>query len=157
MSLKRITIPKGTIVQHEGDQPTYVYHVIEGLLRSYAIDQKGKEHIYMFGSEGWVIADNQPPHVPARLFIDALEDTTLLVQEKNLDAELHDFKKLTRRLSVLQDRIIMLMSAPAIDRYEHFEHTYPELIQRVPQRMIASYLGITPQALSKVKSERRKT
>ena len=111
----------------------------------------------MFGSEGWVMADNQPPHLPARLFIDALEDSTVLVQEKKLDAELHDFKKLTRRLSVLQDRIIMLMSAPAIDRYEHFERTYPELLQRVPQRMIASYLGITPQALSKVKSERRKT
>lgn len=127
--MKRITIPKGTIVQHEGDRPTYVYHVLEGLLRSYAIDHKGKEHIYLFGPEGWVIADNQPPDSPARLFIDALEDTTVLIQEKNPDAKLHDFNKLTRRLSVLQDRIIMLMSASAIDRYEHFERTYPELLQ----------------------------
>jgi len=110
----------------------------------------------MFGPEGWIIADNQPPQAPARLFIDALEDTTVLVQEKNPGTEFHDIEKLTRRLSVLQNRILLLMSASAIDRYEHFERTYPELLQRVPQRMIASYLGITPQALSKVKSERRK-
>jgi len=54
----------------------------------------------------------------------------------------------------LQKRIIMLMSSAAIERYEHFEKTYPNIIQRVPQRMIASYLGITPEALSKVKGDK---
>lgn len=54
----------------------------------------------------------------------------------------------------LQNRIIMLMSATAIKRYEHFVDTYPNIIQRVPQRMIASYLGITPEALSKVKGDK---
>ncbi|MDB4678169.1 hypothetical protein OAE93_00405 [bacterium] len=49
--------------------------------------------------------------------------------------------------------MIMLMSASAIERYEHFVNTYPDIVQRVPQKMIASYLGITPEALSKVKSE----
>jgi CRP-like cAMP-binding protein len=65
-------------------------------------------------------------------------------------------QRLITRLSVLQQRIIMLMSATAIERYEHFEETYQDIIQRVPQKMIASYLGITPEALSKVKGERRK-
>ncbi len=56
---------------------------------------------------------------------------------------------------MLQKRVIMLMSASAIERYEHFVETYPDIVQRVPQRMIASYLGITPEALSKVKGERK--
>ncbi|MEM9982072.1 MAG: Crp/Fnr family transcriptional regulator, partial [Bacteroidota bacterium] len=54
---------------------------------------------------------------------------------------------------VLQQRVMMLMSASAIKRYEHFIETYPDIVQRVPQRMIASYLGITPEALSTVKRQ----
>ncbi|MCB0509281.1 MAG: Crp/Fnr family transcriptional regulator, partial [Bacteroidetes bacterium] len=54
---------------------------------------------------------------------------------------------------VLQRRIIMLMSASAKERYEHFLETYPELPNRLPQRLIASYLGITPEALSKIRGE----
>ena len=61
--------------------------------------------------------------------------------------------KLAKRLRVLQKRIVMLMSSAAIERYEHFIATYPSIIQRVPQRMIASYLGITPEALSRVRKE----
>ena len=57
----------------------------------------------------------------------------------------------TKRLTVLQNRVIMLMSFSAIKRYEDFEETYPEIIQRVTQKMIASYLGITPETLSKIK------
>ncbi|MEL7120336.1 MAG: Crp/Fnr family transcriptional regulator, partial [Bacteroidota bacterium] len=69
----------------------------------------------------------------------------------------HDFDRLVRRLSVLQDRIIMLMSASAKERYQHFLDTYPDIIQRVPQKMIASYLGITPEALSTVKGKMKKS
>lgn len=64
--------------------------------------------------------------------------------------------KLVKRVSVLQKRIILLMSATTIERYEHFIETYPQIVQRVPQKMIASYLGITPEALSKVKGEQSK-
>ena len=63
--------------------------------------------------------------------------------------------KISKRFSVLQRRITMLMSSSAIERYEHFLETYPQIVQRVPQRMIASYLGITPEALSKVKSQNK--
>ncbi len=64
--------------------------------------------------------------------------------------------KLVKRVSVLHKRIILLMSATTIERYEHFIETYPQIVQRVPQKMIASYLGITPEALSKVKGEQSK-
>jgi len=60
---------------------------------------------------------------------------------------------LLRRLNAMQNRIVMLMSSNAKERYEHFIKTYPDIIQRVPQRMIASYLGITPEALSRVRKE----
>ena len=58
-----------------------------------------------------------------------------------------------KRMAVLQNRVTMLMSASAIDRYDHFLRTYPKIVQRVSQKMIASYLGITPEALSRVKKE----
>lgn len=132
-----------------------IYYVESGLLRSYAISDKGKEHIYMFGSEGWIMADNVSPDEPCDLFIDALEDSVVLQKEKDIQ-EQHDVQKLTKRISVLQKRVIMLMCASAIERYEHFEATYPDIVQRVPQKMIASYLGITPEALSTVKRLRVK-
>jgi CRP-like cAMP-binding protein len=57
------------------------------------------------------------------------------------------------RLNTLQNRVIMLMSSTGLERYEHFIATYPDIIQRVPQRMVASYLGITPEALSRARKE----
>lgn len=151
-----VTFKKGEILQRAGDLNTKAYLVKKGLLRSYTIDEKGKEHIFLFAPEGWLIADNTLPDQPAELFIDALEDTVAHVLKKEIGTLEPDFLALFRRLSVLQKRIIMLMSSPAIQRYEHFIETYPEIIQRVPQRMIASYLGITPEALSKVKAEQAK-
>lgn len=151
--MNRITVKKGQILQNKGDLNSKVYEVESGLLRSYAIDEKGKEHIFMFAPEDWIIADNNPPQVPCDLYIDALEDSVVNVIEKNFNIE-HEIPKLTKRLSVLQKRVIMLMSSSAIERYEHFEETYPQIIQRAPQRMIASYLGITPEALSTVKRQR---
>ena len=63
---------------------------------------------------------------------------------------------LRKKIMTLQDRIIRLVSSSILERYDHFIATYPELVKRVPQRMIASYLGITPEALSKVKGDRKR-
>ncbi|MFK8104796.1 MAG: Crp/Fnr family transcriptional regulator [Saprospiraceae bacterium] len=154
--MKRIEIKKGQILQREGELNTKVYHVKSGLLRSYAIDKSGKENIFMFAPEGWVIADTNPPSKPAVLFIDALEDTEVFVFEKHIEREKENLVPITKRLAALQSRILMLISTNAIERYEQFVETYPELIQRVPQHMIASYLGVTPETLSAAKSKRRK-
>lgn len=153
--MKKIQVAKGQILQRKGDLNTKVYQVESGLLRSYLIDEKGKEHIYMFAPENWIIADSVSKQNPCELFIDALEDSIIIQREKNIEA-ITNQQKLINRLETLQNRIIMLMSASAIQRYEHFIETYPDIVQRVPQKMIASYLGITPEALSTVKRLRIK-
>lgn len=150
----RVDVGKGEILQYAGDLNSRVYDVETGLLRSYTIDEKGKEHIFMFAPAGWTIADSQPPDAPCDLYIDALEDATVVVSEKQVNPGDMDGGKLVRRISVLQKRVIMLMSARAIERYDAFVDTYPDIVQRVPQHMIASYIGVTPEALSTIKSER---
>lgn len=151
--MKSIPVTKGQILQGSGELNTKVFTVVSGLLRSYTIDQKGKEHIYMFAPENWIIGDNCEVTVPCDLFIDALEDSIIIETEKDVSKQNPNLKSLFNRLAVLQKRIIMLMSSPAVERYEHFVQTYPDIIQRVPQKMIASYLGITPEALSRVRKE----
>ena len=154
--MKIIEVRKGQILQSSAELHSKVYHVKKGLLRSYLIDEKGKEHIFMFAPEGWTIADSHPPDIPTDLFIDALEDSTIIVSEKDLENEQSNIAPLLKRIDVLQKRVIMLMSSSALQRYIHFTKTYPDIIQRVPQKMIASYLGITPEALSKLKSNQVK-
>jgi CRP-like cAMP-binding protein len=146
-------VKKGQILQRSGELNTKVFRVKSGLLRSYTIDNKGKEHIYMFASENWIMADNCAITVPCDLFIDALEDSIVSVSEKDISKLNPEWKSIFNRLGVLQKRIIMLMSYSAVERYEHFVQTYPDIIQRVTQKMIASYLGITPEALSRVRKE----
>lgn len=154
--VENIQIKKGQIIQQKGDQNDKVYFVKSGLLRSYSIDEKGKEHIFMFAPEGWTMGDAGPVGQPAQLFFDALEDTEALVFTKGEDDD-PDMDKILRRLYTLQMRIIMLMSATVAERYEHFITTYPDIVQRVPQKMIASYLGITPERLSTVKGQRNRS
>lgn len=156
-------VKKGEIILHEGDAVNHLYYVQKGLLRSYTIDHKGKEHIFLFSSEGWMITDGEAldNNSPAVLFIDALEDSEIQVMEKQLfqaalisTQGLNQMNLLLRkRIYTLEKRVRMLMSATALERYEHFLETYPQITQRVPQRMIASYLGITPEALSKIRGE----
>tara|TARA_R110002126_G_scaffold291410_1_gene452199 strand:+ start:1492 stop:1965 length:474 start_codon:yes stop_codon:yes gene_type:complete len=152
--LKKLSLKKGDILQRPGDISSKIYLVESGLLRSYIIDKKGKEHIYMFGPENWLVADNCEPDTPCQLFIDVIEDTIVKITSKEeLLKEGRDMNGLLRRLITMQNRIIMLMSANAKTRYEHFINTYPNIIQRVPLKMVASYLGITPEALSRVRYE----
>lgn len=148
--MERIEIKKGELLQRKGELDGKVYLVKSGLLRSYSIDEKGKEHIFMFAPEGWTMGDASPVGEPARLFIDALEDTRAIVLKKG-EEDQPDVDKLLKRFYTLQMRIIMLMSASVAERYDHFISTYPDIVQRVPQKMIASYLGITPERLSTVK------
>lgn len=158
----RKTFKKGHVLHREGDVVHQIYFVRKGLLRSYSIDEKGKEHIFMFAPENWIMSSGKGEGEPTELFIDVLEDSEVdVINRKVFQASLlptnnlnKQVKSLFKRLAVLEKRIIMLMSASAIERYEHFTETYPDIIQRVPQKMIASYLGITPEALSKVKGQK---
>ncbi len=158
LKTRSLKIPKGQIIQYKGDTNSKIYLVKKGLLRSYSVDGKGREHIFMFAREGQLIGDATLPDEPCQLFIDTLEDSELIVREKNIvkDAKPNTFKMLVQCIVHLQERVIMLMSVSAIERYTHFEKMHPELIQRLPQRTIAAYLGITPEALSKIKGNRAK-
>lgn len=150
--MKKITVPKGQILQHAGELNSKIYVVKSGLLRSYSIDKKGKEHIFMFAPENWTIADSVSAELPSELIIEALEESELIVYQKNVVPDI-DVEPLIKRINVLQKRIIMLMSSSAIERYEHFIETYSDIVQRVPQKMIASYLGVTPETLSAAKKD----
>jgi len=165
-SVKILSVKKGNVLQQQGGINTNLYFVKKGMLRSYIIDEKGKEHIFMFAPEGWLMADGSKDDNPSELFIDCLEDSEVeVVSQADFNelflplAAINDKDRtvgMLRRMATMQKRIIMLISASAIERYEHFMETYPDIIQRVPQKMIASYLGITPEALSKVKGMRFK-
>ena len=169
-SIVQKSVTKGQILLHKNEVSARSYFVQSGCLRSCSIDAKGKEHIFMFAPEGWTIGNmqSQTSQTPSDLFIDALEDTELEVfNEQILDKMAlqkpemmrNGFEKLLRRNAVLQKRVIMFMSATAWERYQHFIQTYPNIVQRVPQRLVASYLGITPEVLSKMRGDmaRQKT
>jgi CRP-like cAMP-binding protein len=161
-NVKIMNVTKGQILQLKGEVSEKSYFVKSGLLRSYSIDEGNKEHIFMFAPEGWIIFDfvSQTYNTPSELVIEAIEDSELEILDKrliddllskSLKFRLSDTEKLTKRIAVLQKRVIMLMSATAWERYQDFLNTYPNITQRVPQKMIASYLGITPEALSSLR------
>ncbi len=158
-----IKVNKNEVVQTPGTIVSKAFYVKKGLLRSYFLDDNGKSHILMFAPEGWIISDIESitHSVPTELFIDALEDSEVVeVNQINPTFLASDFnpqiiEKLFRRIVVLQRRVILLMSAPARQRYEHFINTYPQLTNRIPLKMIASYLGITPEALSNIRNKIR--
>ncbi len=157
-------IKKGEILLRNGDLSDSFFHVEKGCLRSYIIDNKGKEHVFQFAPENWIISDHESlkdSKAFAILNIDAIEDSEIKILKKPADSvikmdmeSLNEMnQKLLRRMFTLQNRIIHLLSATAEERYLDFIKTYPSIVQRVPQKMIASYLGITPEGLSRVRKE----
>ncbi len=157
-------IKKKDLLQQKGDSKSKAFFVRKGLLKSYVLDEKGKEHIFMFAPENWIVTDiNSVVYFgETELFIEAIEDSEVEVIQGEAFLKLteevqtnhkSEVQKLLKRNAVLQKRIISLMSKSALERYEDFIATYPGIVQRVPQKLIASYLGITPQALSKTISK----
>ena len=157
------TFKKKEIIQKQGVISKNAFYVKKGLIRSYSIDEKGKEHIFMFGAEGWIIADLESIEFnkQTELYIDCIEDSEIFVfsldyfKANLMSKENHqkNLKLLARRIGSLQRRVIQLMSSSAKKRYEIFLETYPQLPNRLSQKMIASYLGITPESLSKIRGE----
>ncbi len=150
---------KGDVLQEAGQKRLNIYSVQKGLLRLYFSDTNGKDHNFMFASEGWTCGDVEAYafDIEGTLTIEAIEDCEvevfppLALFQNNEQVE---FRKMLRRAGALQRRVLMMMSTSALERYEHFLELYPELTSRLTQRHIASYLGITPQALSKLRAQR---
>jgi CRP-like cAMP-binding protein len=155
---------KRQYILQEGDVCKYVAFVEKGMLRSYTIDEKGNEHIMQFAFEGWWISDHYSflTGEPAVYNIDALEDSELLLISKQAEEKMLQkipkFEKyfrilLQNSLIATQRRLISSLSQNAEERYSQLISVCPTIPQRVPQHMMASFLGITPETLSRIRKQ----
>lgn len=155
---------KGDYLIKEGEICQYSYFVQEGILRVFYIDDKGKEHLLQFAPEGWFAADHESKYFrkASTYYIQALENTTVYQLNDDFFEQLSfknsvfiqfNEKLLHNHIHHLQKRIIQLIANTAEERYVEFTKTYPDILMRVPQIMIASYLGITPESLSRIRKE----
>ena len=161
---KSLKAGKGNFLLRQGEVCRQSFYVENGLLRYYSIDDKGKEHILQFAPETWFVTDRESAyfHQPSNYFIQALEDSRVILLDENFITELAQKNKsflefnnrlLHNHIRHLQKRINQLLSATAEERYLDFIKIYPDLLLRVPQSMVASYLGITPESLSRVRKD----
>lgn len=158
------TIRKHQFLLNEGDVCTYFGFVNSGCLREYTIDKKGNEHIIQFAIADWWVSDLDSflSGSPANHNIDALQDSEVLLLEKSSRDELLDAcPKMERFFRILLEanyvathqRVADSLSKSAEERYLKFIKTYPKLFEQIPQNQIASYLGITPQSLSRLRKQ----
>ena len=162
--LKTKTFKKGQILLSPDDLKSDAYFVNKGLLRYYSIDEKGKEHIIQFAPENWMLTDRDTTifNEASSFYIEAVEETEVVIIKNNFFPSIQNIVPEILELNILmlhnsirfmQKRINMLLSATAEERYLNFIKLYPNLTLRVPQWMIASYLGITPESLSRVRKD----
>ena len=152
-----------TILLNAGEVATCTYFVNSGILRSFNINDNIIEHVLHFACEGWWIGDmySYISEKPGNLFIEILEDAEVVIITKENQQQLYqEIPKLERFFRILaenslvshQERLMDNLSLTAEERFEKFCSKYPTLIQKVPQKHIASYIGVTPEFFSKMKS-----
>ena len=155
-------IQKGEFLLQAGETCNDTFFVEKGLLRMFSIDKNGKEHVIQFAPENWIIGDrtSQIFKEESSYYIDAVENSEIAVLpsdffsnifKSNSEVSANNFRVMNNHIRALQKRINQLLGATAEERYLDFLKTYPNVFQRVPQWMVASYLGITPESLSRVR------
>ncbi|MFD2162757.1 Crp/Fnr family transcriptional regulator [Paradesertivirga mongoliensis] len=161
--LKHKTFKKKILLLSQGEVCKFEAYIIKGCVKKYYIDQNGDEVILQFAVEDWWISDigSFSEQKPSNLFIETLEDTELLIidfeSKQLLFQEIPKLERvfrimMQRAYSVLENRFYATVAHSAEARYLEFLEKYPSIPQRVPQQQIASYLGITPESLSRIKS-----
>lgn len=160
LTLKKLR--KKQYLLQEGDVCKMIAFVEKGALRAYSVDENSNEHIIQFGLEGWTISDLYSflTGEPATYNIDAIEDSELVIISKSAHEELlqtmpkyETFTRLniTGAYLAMQRRLTSIISSSVEERYQEFITLYPHIAQRVPQHMIASYMGLTPETLSRIR------
>ncbi len=162
--LQAKSLKKKQILLREGEICKSSAFVISGCLRAYTIDHNGFEHILQFAPKDWWIADMYSliTQQPATLSIDAVETTEILLlprtAQEQLFVEVPAFERFFRiitekALVTARRRVLDTLSLTAQQRYENFCKQYPTLIYTLPQKQIASFIGVTPEFLSKMRKE----
>jgi CRP-like cAMP-binding protein len=157
-------LEKGEFLLREGEIAKWGAFVAKGCLRSYVIDNKGKEHIIQFAPENWWLSDTNSmlQKTPTLFFMDALEPTDLLLLDvpshqkliQSIPGYAASFQAGFQKHAASKDRrIIATLTADAEERFQNFLDVYPTIAQRVPQHMLASYLGVTPETLSRIRKK----
>lgn len=153
-----------TMLLNAGEISKYSYFVNEGILRSFTINDNIVEHILSFACADWWIGDMYSliSKKTGHLFIEVIEDAELvLLSRENQEELFHKIPKLERFFRILienslvanQERLMDNLSLSAGERYEKFISKYGSLQQRIPQKQIASYIGVTPEFFSKMKAK----
>ncbi|WP_343695400.1 Crp/Fnr family transcriptional regulator [Flavobacterium sp.] len=166
-SLELRKIPKKTILLSAGEVCNFEAYINKGCIREYFIDGNGIELTLQFATEDWWVSDitSFEDQIPSDMYIETLEDCELLVltrqAKENLINEVPQLERMfrlmiQRHLSKLQKRLFKTVSATAMDQYIEFVTRYPMISQRVSQQYIASYLGITPEFLSRLRAKHLK-
>ena len=159
---KSKTISKGEFLLNQGEIAKYGFFVKRGCLKSYVIDGTGKERIMQFAPENWMVSDldSITNKVPSMVFIEAIEESEVLFLsnsdfenisslEKEVIVEM--VNKFRNNLIASNKRIIGLLSSTSEQRYIDFIETYPSLVNRLPIKSIAAYIGVTPEYLSDIR------
>ncbi|TWF41813.1 CRP-like cAMP-binding protein [Chitinophaga polysaccharea] len=158
------TVKRKEILLKEGDVARQQFFVINGCLRTYTINANGKEHVLMFAPEDWWCSGDLYSFLSGQKSVnnlEALEPTTLLqISKDNLDILFQQAPTFERFFRILfqnafvfhQNRINANLSQPAEGRYELFTKAYPDLESRISQKYIASYIGVTPEFFSQMKT-----
>jgi CRP-like cAMP-binding protein len=155
-------IRKRQYLLQEGEVCKYAAFIVKGAMRQYSVDDKGAEHIVRLLIENWWVVDRESYVMltPSVYNIDAWEDTDVLLITKadflNRVSTIPAINEMARKLDenyaiASQKRLNATISLPAEQRYSDFTKTYPEFLQRFPQHIIASYLGITKETLSRIR------
>lgn len=158
----RKRLRKKQYLLQEGEVCKYLSFVAKGLVRTYNVDEKGDEHMSVFGWEGWWISDFNSflSVVPAMFYIDAIEDSEVLMISRSdydtltLQVPIMDryFRILYQNSLVTKERRLMSsITHSAEQKYIQLLNSNPEIINKIPQNMVASYLGIAPETLSRIK------
>lgn len=159
-----IQVKAKSLLLQAGEISKYTYFVNSGILRSFNINDHIIEHVLHFACEGWWIGDmySYITEKPGNLFIEVVEDAELIrISKENHQILYQEIPKLERFFRILvenslvahQERLMDNLSLTAEERFEKFCSKYPSLIQRVPQKQIASYIGVTPEFFSKMKAK----